>query len=237
MFYKTISVATFSLCPFKHLIDYFGLVDLGFVGNPFTWCNNRQGATSIKERLDRDLASLSWIYLHLEFSLKYIPASFSDHHPISLNTVFFSSFLPRPFCFEEFWTKNSFCGSVVEAAWFRLALGSPTQCLVSKLRHTRNSLRRWNYLHFGKLHAWIKFTLVKLDVIHKSPPSLSTFSLETSLKTSLDDLLLREEILWKSKSRELWLSCSNLNTKFFHISTIIKGRSNVVNFLKTDSGS
>jgi hypothetical protein len=49
--------------------------------------------------------------------------------------------------------------------------------------------------------------------------------------------LLKEEILWKSKSRELWLSCSDLNTKFFHTSTIIKRRSNAVNFLKTDSGS
>jgi hypothetical protein len=61
--------------------------------------------------------------------------------------------------------------------------------------------------------------------------------METSLKTSLDDLLLKEEILWKSKSRELWLSCTDLNTKFFHSSTIIKRRSNSVNFLKIESGS
>jgi hypothetical protein len=61
--------------------------------------------------------------------------------------------------------------------------------------------------------------------------------METSLKTSLDDLLLKEEILWKSKSRELWLSCSDLNTKFFHTSTLIRKKSNAVNFLKTDSRS
>jgi hypothetical protein len=58
-----------------------------------------------------------------------------------------------------------------------------------------------------------------------------------SLKTSLDDFLLKEEILWKSKSGELWLSCFDLNTKFFHTFTIIKRRSNVVNFLKTNLGS
>jgi hypothetical protein len=52
-------VASSSQCPFKHFIDHFGLVDLGLVGNPFTWSNNRQGAASIKERLDRGLASLS----------------------------------------------------------------------------------------------------------------------------------------------------------------------------------
>jgi hypothetical protein len=62
-------VASSSHYPYKHFIDHFGLVDLGFVGNPFTWCNNRQGSDTIKERLDRSLASLSWINLHSEFSL------------------------------------------------------------------------------------------------------------------------------------------------------------------------
>jgi hypothetical protein len=57
-------VASSSSCPFKQFIDHFGMVDLGFAGNPFTWCNNRQGQASIKERLDRGLASPSWILLH-----------------------------------------------------------------------------------------------------------------------------------------------------------------------------
>ena len=43
-------VASSSHCPFKQFIDHFGLVDLGFVGNPFTWSNNRQGVASIKIR-------------------------------------------------------------------------------------------------------------------------------------------------------------------------------------------
>jgi hypothetical protein len=34
-------VASSSHCPFRGFIDQLGLVDLGFVGNPFTWCNNR----------------------------------------------------------------------------------------------------------------------------------------------------------------------------------------------------
>jgi hypothetical protein len=29
------------------------MVDLGFAGNPFTWCNNRMGLENIKERLNR----------------------------------------------------------------------------------------------------------------------------------------------------------------------------------------
>jgi hypothetical protein len=51
-------VASSSHYPFRGFIDQHGLVDLGFVGNPFTWCNNRQGSATIKERLDKGLASL-----------------------------------------------------------------------------------------------------------------------------------------------------------------------------------
>jgi hypothetical protein len=30
-----------SCCSFKNFVDQMGLIDLGFAGNPFTWCNNR----------------------------------------------------------------------------------------------------------------------------------------------------------------------------------------------------
>ena len=56
------------------------------------------------------------------------------------------------------------------------------------------------------------------------------------LQKSLDDLLLQEESLWRNKSRETWLTCKDLNTKFFHTSTIIKRRRNAIDFLKLPSG-
>jgi hypothetical protein len=99
-------VASSSHCPFRNFIDHLGLVDLGFVGNPFTWCNNRQGIATIKERLDRGLASFDWVHLHPNFSLIHLIGSISDHNPISLNTNTSSTFFPRPFKFEDFWTLD-----------------------------------------------------------------------------------------------------------------------------------
>jgi hypothetical protein len=52
----------------------------------------------------------------------------------------------------------------------------------------------------------------------------------------LENLLFKEETFWRSKSKESWLTCKDLNTKYFHLSTLIRRRSNVVNFLKLDSG-
>lgn len=61
-------VARSSHCPFKRFIDHFGMIDLGFVGNPFIWCNNRQGNATIKEHLDCGLATPNWIHLHPKYS-------------------------------------------------------------------------------------------------------------------------------------------------------------------------
>jgi hypothetical protein len=109
-------VASSSHCPFRNFIDQLGLVDLGFVTNPFTWCNNRQGLATIKERLDRGLASLDLIHLHPNCSLTHLPASIFYHNPITLNTNTTSSYIPRPFKFEEFWTYDPTCGLVIAAA-------------------------------------------------------------------------------------------------------------------------
>jgi hypothetical protein len=52
----------------------------------------------------------------------------------------------------------------------------------------------------------------------------------------LDFLLKHEESLRKSKSRETLLTCKDLNTKYFHTSTLIRRRANAINFLKSNAG-
>lgn len=230
-------VASSSNCPFKNFIDLFGMVDLGFSGNPYTWCNNISGLATIKERLDRGLASPHWVHLHPEYSFLHILAFSSDHCPISLNTSGSSIFLPRPFKFEEFWTKDPICEHVIAAAWKVIVSGSSALCLISKLKHATIALKRWNHLHFGNIQNKIKSTMKSIDHVECSPPSHSSFSLEIKLKAVLEDLLLKEEIFLRSKSRESSLTCKDLNTKYFHTSTLIRRRSNAVDFLKLDYGA
>ena len=225
-----------SNCPFKKFIDHFGMIVIGFSGNPFTWNNKRKGVENIKERLDMGLAAPAWVHLHPEFSLLHLSAVNSDHNPITLNTNISSCFLPRPFRFEEFWSKDPSCGQVIEIAWQLYVPCYPTVCLPEKLNNTKLALLKWNSLHFGNIHKKLKETLHLTDTVQQSSPSSSSFKQEISLKMDLDNLLIKEESLWCSKSRETWLTCKDLNTKYFHISTLIRRRSNAINFLKLDSG-
>jgi hypothetical protein len=108
---------------------------------------------------------------------------------------------------------------------------------MKKLNQTKAALKRWNTIHFGNIQAKIKSSLLKLDQIQHSPPSSQVSLQESLLKKEHDDLLIKEESLWRTKSRDTWLKCKDLNTKYFHSSTLIRRRSNAVNFLKTFEGA
>ena len=152
--------------------------------------------------LDRGLASPSWAHLHPEFSLIHLSAHNSDHNPMSLNTNTTSCFLPRPFKFEEFWSNDSSCDQVIETTWQKFIPNHPAICLPKKLNNTKSTLLKWNSLHFGNIHEKIKETLNHINFVQQVSPFSSSFELEISLKLDLDNLLVKEESLWRSKSKE-----------------------------------
>lgn len=46
--------------------------------------------------------------------------------------------------------------------------------------------------------------------------------LEGCLMLGLDELWKRKELLWKQKFRFEWLTSSDLNSRFFHASSVIR---------------
>lgn len=57
---------------------------------------------------------------------------------------------------------------------------------------------------------------------------------EGELLKELENVLEQEEVLWLQKSREKWCVHGDRNTKFFHMSTIIRRKRNRVEMLKKD---
>jgi len=222
---------------FHDFLNVFGMIDLGFFGNPYTWSNHRDSCHQIKQRLDRGVASPSWFSLFPSFALRHLPDDSSNHNPLLLDTSVVQNSLPYPFRFEDFWIHHPECLSVIMAAWDALALGSPAFVLVRRLKSTKKALKTWNSLSFGniqsKIHSLTKF----LDDIQQSASNLVAYSLESNIRFELDSLYLQEETLWHSKSRDTWLTCKDLNTKYFHLSTLIKRRRNAIDFLKLNTGT
>jgi hypothetical protein len=145
--------------------------------------------------------------------------------------------LPKPFRFEAFWTRDFISHSVVAGAWLAEEVGSPAFSLSRKWKRTKVALKSWNNLHFGHIQSKIKSLMAEISGIQASPHSSVAAAKEVVLQEALQEQLLREEILWKQKSREQWLTCTDLNTKFFHASTATRRRYNSISCLKAPDGS
>lgn len=69
---------------FRDFVGTNQLIDIGFVGYPFTWSNKRGGEDNIRLRLDRALANSKWRSYYPEIVLKHLHPRGSDHCPIIL---------------------------------------------------------------------------------------------------------------------------------------------------------
>ena len=61
-------------------------------------------------------------------------------------------------------------------------------------------------------------------------------NLENRLLADYARVLNQEEILWFKKSRAQWLASGDCNTRFYHISTLVRRKHNKIESLKLDSG-
>lgn len=68
-------------------------------------------------------------------------------------------------------------------------------------------------------------------------PSPSTEACEQELQWNLQEMLKMEEDMWRCKSRLQWHAMADLNTKYFHLSTMVRRRRNCIEGLKTADGS
>lgn len=72
--------------------------------------------------------------------------------------------------------------------------------------------------------------------IQNSSNSSQLRDTEEEISTELIQAQKNEENLWKQKSRVTWLTILVLNTKFFHLSTIVRRRRNNIDAIKNENG-
>lgn len=103
---------------------------------------------------------------------------------------------------------------------------------MKKLQTTKIALKIWNKNSFGNIQTNINLLTKTLKDIQSKDPTPDSTLMEEHIKFNLNEQLRREESLWRQKSRNTWLTTTDLNTKFFHASTTIKRRRNSINCLK-----
>ncbi|KAA3474993.1 reverse transcriptase [Gossypium australe] len=71
---------------FRRTLKDCSLGDIGFSGTWFTWERGRTIERNIRERIDRGVATNSWLQNFPNYSLRHLPHSFSDHCPLLIET-------------------------------------------------------------------------------------------------------------------------------------------------------
>ena len=104
---------------FREALDFCGFRDLGYVGSPFTWCNNQFSGALTWIGLERGVATPSWTEMFPFVRMHHIEGSLSDHTPLWVcldneQVRFYKT--RRPLKFEAVWMKDEHCGDVIKNA-------------------------------------------------------------------------------------------------------------------------
>lgn len=135
------------------------------------------------------------------------------------------------------WTRDPSIGLIISEAWQKGRHNPNLEQLMTKLKYTKLALKHWNRVHFGHVQTRIKEYKQQLEYIQSLPPTSSNLEREEIVGKELDETLLRECILWKTKAKSKWLAEGDANTRFFHLSTLSHHKYNHIHCIINDDNS
>jgi len=228
-------------CDFNSLIEELHLIDLEDNNGLYTWTNRRTGVHQITCKLDRFLGSEALLMDGMAMESTILNLFGSDHWPIQLWVDVPATLGKKPFQFEQFWLDHPFQKNIQE--WWRHAeipYGSKMYRFQQKLKNLKQTLKLWNKLTFGSIFDSQKELSWQMGEIQQQirEQGLTDELKEHEMKVNqqMEDTKKHEDILWKQKSRILWLKEGEHNTKFFHRTAIQRRHSNKITHLTSEDG-
>lgn len=100
--------------------------------------------------------------------------------------------------------------------------GSPAYSLCQRLKTTKQALRRWNREVFGNIQERIEQLQCDLDAVQQAQANPLVLAKERELIIRLMEKHRKEEELWRQRVQITWMKTPDLNTRFFHLFTIVR---------------
>ncbi|KAL9681842.1 hypothetical protein QQ045_013631 [Rhodiola kirilowii] len=219
---------------FRQALEECHLADLGYVGSPFTYSNRRKGNDEMRGRLDRAVGNSEWMQAHPKGQVHHLNIHVSDHCIIMLVIDSDGEWKRRrPFRFAAMWMDNPEFSDVMIYIWEagRGCSGSWSE----RLDVCKEKLKAWNSSTFGNVQRRVKSIKDRLEEIKALVRTEAVIEEEGRL--SVDQWLLREEVLWLQRSRISWLKFGDRNTKFFHACANQRRKKNWIKELRDARGN
>lgn len=99
---------------FQNVLGGCSLKDLGCVGQQYTWEKWQGQYNWVKERLDRVIASSSWVGIFSKAKLYHLSETFLNYFSIYLKLKFVNVSHKIGFDFENCWSRKAECGHIIQ---------------------------------------------------------------------------------------------------------------------------
>jgi hypothetical protein len=190
---------------FREALNDCNLVDLGFVGLPFTYDNGRRGDANVRVRLDRAVADAAWRDLFGDATLHHLVSSRSDHCPLLLEIrkESWERHKTRVFRYEIMWERLELMAHEIKEAWCTAPNREGLGGIAKALRRVQGALRVWSKRNFGSITSELNALRITLEELENNPQCERQEIRQVTDK--MDELLYREEMMWLQRSRVAWL--------------------------------
>ncbi|KAL9675311.1 hypothetical protein QQ045_003513 [Rhodiola kirilowii] len=191
----------------------------------------------MKARLDRAFGNMAWKILFSGYVVTHLISSVSDHLPLLLLVNFqvkIQWLKKKLFRFEPMWLRHKDFRGFMESCWGKRVYAQMD--FFSKLKSCKKDLKQWNSEIFGKVHKRISGIKKELEDLQSKFRTEEIIKAEAQLRGELDEWLVREELMWRQRSRVEWLREEDSNTKYFHFRASQRRKKNTVSRIKDSNG-
>lgn len=111
---------------------------------------------------------------------------------------------------------------------------------IHNLSNVVKGIDKWKFESFDQVRRMKKRIIRMLEGVQVKLQANDNYGgmrrLEKHLHKELSEVLRKEEIMWFQRSRAMWLSDGDRNTKYYHMKTLTRRRNKFM-LLKDDSGN
>ncbi|KAK4706667.1 hypothetical protein R3W88_033767 [Solanum pinnatisectum] len=117
---------------FISVIEACGMIDLGYTGLPYTWCNQRNAYASVWKKLDRSMVNDKWLETMPQTTIEHLSSVGFDHSPLLLEMVRKNDDHIKYFQFLHCWVDNDSFMETVQNCWERESQVTPCGNFIRK---------------------------------------------------------------------------------------------------------
>lgn len=211
---------------FRDTLEICELVDLSFVGVPYTYDNKRGGSANVKVRLDRAMATNEWRDIFGAVVVKHLTTSCSDHCPL---LIIWEPETTRPAMktrwYEVMWQREHSLPEVISSFWEGAGQKKTLGNIRAALSKMRDNLHKWSKEKFGNVTREIEKSRSRLEELINMNADRMDLRRE---EDKLNELLYREEMMCLQRSRIVWLKEGDRNTISFQSKAIWRAQKNKI---------